>query len=124
MKLVKLTKKRDIIYNNKEPLNEVYSNSIITVSKLKIENRLIPTETGELNYLITLKENPAKYIILYCFMEEPNSIFRFSYFINNEIKIENKQIVKSDEVLIDEELAFFYVMDFVSNYLSANYTII
>lgn len=122
MKIVQLTKKRNIVYHDQEPLQEVYSNSSFNVFKLKIKNRLIPLEAGEVNFMINLNDNPNKYIILYCFMEEPNTIFRFSYFINNEIKLENNQIVDSDP-FVDTESSYFYVMDFITNYVSKHYKI-
>ena len=123
MKIVKIPRKRDIVYDSKEPFPEIYSNSYFVAHKLRIEYRLIPTTIGELNFIITLKENPNKYIFLYCFMKEPNAIFRFSYFINNEVDVGNKQILKTNE-LIDEEIALFHVMDFVKNYISINYEIV
>lgn len=123
MKIVQIPKKRDIVYDSKEPFLEVYSNSHFVVHKLRIESRLIPSSVGEVNFMITLRENPVKYLILYCFMEIPNTIFRFSYFINNEIKIDDKRILKTDP-LIDEEIAFFHVMDFITNYISINYEIV
>lgn len=123
MKIVKIPKKRDIVYDSKEPFPEVYSNSLFVAHKLRIESRLIPTKTGEINFIITLKDNPLKYLILYCFMEEPNTIFRFSYFINNEVKIDDKKILKT-ESLIDEEIAYFHIMEFITNYISINYKIV
>ncbi len=122
----KISKKRSIEYYcnlTEETLPKlIYSNTIFDAFKLDIKSRVTNTDVGELNFLIRDKSNILRYIILYCYMDKPNTIFQFSYYLNNEVVLPSKYIAKT-ETLIDDEVGYLYIMDFISNYVSKNYII-
>lgn len=101
----------------------VYSGKNYDVFKLDIKKRHVITNIGEVNFLIRDKSNNLKYIILYGFMEEPNQIFKFTYYINNKVVLPSRETVTVNN-LLDPELAGYYVMDCIENYVSKNYDLI
>lgn len=127
MNLMKIDNKRkvdyyvDLISDDLPKL--VYSGKNYDAFKLDIKQRHVVTNIGEVNFLIRDKSNNLKYIILYGFMEEPNQIFKFTYYINNKIVLPSRETVTVDN-LLDPELAGYYVMDFIENYVSKNYDLI
>jgi len=103
--------------------NPVYSNSQFDAFKLLIKKRNIDIVFGEVNFLIRDKNNNLKYLILYCYIDQPNEIFKINYWINNKVVMPNRELVTTDN-LIENELSTYYVLDFIKNYISINYKII
>ena len=123
----KKSKPRNIEYHQQLIADDidglVYANDLFQVFKLKIKKRNINTEIGELNFLIRDHSNNLKYILVYCFMNEPEEIFGIEYYINDLVIMPNLTVVRVDPH-IDEEVAEFYVKDFFVNYLEKKYKIV
>lgn len=127
MKIEKISNKRHIDYYV-DPLVDdlpklLYAASNYSAYKLDIKMRHIYTDVGEVNFLIRDNSNNLKHIFLYGIMKSPNEIFKFKYYINNKVKLSKNDYVFVPE-LLDNEVAEFYVLDFINNYVSKNYTII
>jgi hypothetical protein len=103
--------------------NLVYSGNNYEAYKLQIKQRHIQTMLGELNFMIRDKTNNLKFILVYCYMMEPEKIFKIEYYINDIIQFPSKEIVKIDPMM-DSEMADMYVKDLVFNYISKKYEII
>lgn len=101
----------------------IYEGSNYEAFKLKIKERHMLTDIGEINFMIRDKSNNLKYILVYCMMTQPNQIFKIDYYINDIVPMPNKNRVKIDEIL-DKEKAEMFVKDLVHNYISKNYNII
>lgn len=103
--------------------DKVYENEIFEVYKLKIQKRHVQTVLGEIDFLIRDKSNNLKYILVYCFMMEPDNIFRIQYYVNDILIIPTKEVVKV-KPLIDSEIAELYVKELADNYIKKNYELI
>lgn len=101
----------------------ILTNDSFTVYKLKIQKRNINTEIGELNFMIRDNSNNLKYILVYCYMNEPEEIFGIDFYINDVLTLPNNSVVKIDPQL-DEQMAEFYVKDFFVNHLEKKYKIV
>jgi hypothetical protein len=101
----------------------VYSGNNYETYKLKIKQRHVQTLLGEVNFLIRDKSNDLKYILVYCYMMEPEKIFKIEYYVNDTIQMPSKEIIKIEPVM-DGEVADLYVKDLVLNYISKNYEIV
>jgi hypothetical protein len=91
--------------------------------KLQIKQRHIQTVVGEVNFLIRDKSNNLKYILVYCYMMEPENIFKIEYYINDTIQLPTEEVV-SLKSFLDREVAEMLVKDLIVNYISKNYRII
>jgi len=91
--------------------------------KLQIKQRHIQTVVGEINFLIRDRSNNLKYILVYCYMMEPEKIFKIEYYINDTIQLPSKEVIKI-EPMLDKEKAEMLVKDLIVNYISKNYEII
>ena len=101
--------------------DKVYETESFEVYKLKIKQRHVQTVLGEINFMIRDKSNNLKHIIVYCYMMEPDNIFKIGFYINDiVISPTSKEIIKVDP-LIDSEVAELYVKDLISNYLKNKY---
>lgn len=127
MNLSKLKIPRYISYNydllSDEMEKLVYDCPSYQAYKLQIKERHFETNTGEINFLIRDKSNNLKYILLYCYMNEPEHIFKFDYYINDIIKMPSKELVRI-EPMVDAEIADLYVKDLIANYINKNYKLI
>lgn len=103
--------------------NEVYNGSEYEAYKLQIKQRHIQTVLGEINFLIRDKSNSLKYILVYCFMMEPDKICKIEFYINDVVEMEYQEQIKI-EPLIDQEVAELLVKDLFINYISKNYEIV
>ena len=127
MKITRIPNKRNIDYyvdllSDDQP-KVLYTGSNYTGVKLDIKKRHIKTDLGEVNFLIRDNTNNLKYLILYGFMNEPDKIFEFRYYINDKVKMDDF-VVATVENLMDEEVAKYFILDFINNYVSKKYTII
>lgn len=111
----------DLISDNLEGL--VYESESYEVFKLKIKQRHFETETGELNFLIRDKSNNLRYILLYCYMDNPDEIKSFEYYVNDTVKLPTKQSIKVGN-LLDSEIAELFVKDTIHNHIKIKYKII
>ena len=111
----------DLISDNLS--DKIYENESVQVFKLKIKKRHVQTVLGEIDFLIRDKSNNLKYILVYCFMMEPDNIFRIQYYINDVLIMPTKEVVKVNP-LIDSEIAELYVKDLADNYIKKNYELI
>lgn len=111
----------DLISDNLEGL--VYESESYEVFKLKIKQRHFETETGELNFLIRDKSNNLRYILLYCYMDNPDEIKSFEYYVNDTVKLPTKQSIKVGN-LLDSEIAELFVKDTIHNHIKNKYKII
>jgi len=111
----------DLVSDNLE--DKVYENDSFEVFKLKIKKRHVQTVLGEINFLIRDRSNNLKYILVYCYMMEPDNIFRIEYYINDILLIPSKEVVKVNS-LIDSEMAELYVKDLTENYIRKKYELI
>ena len=111
----------DLVSDNLE--DKVYENDIFEVFKLKIKKRHVQTVLGEINFLIRDRSNNLKYILVYCYMMEPDNIFRIEYYINDILLMPSKEVVKVNS-LIDSEMAELYVKDLTENYIRKKYELI
>lgn len=98
----------------------VYHTESYSAFKLKIKRRNISTDIGELNFLIRDNSNNLRYILLYCFMNEPNNVFKCSYWINNRVLMPDREYVTTKE-LLDSEKAVLYVKDFMESFVFKKY---
>lgn len=103
--------------------NMVHETSTYTAFKLKIKQRHFESEIGEIDFLIRDKTNNLKYILVYCYMEQPEEINSIEYYINDTVKLPSKEIVKVGP-LMDVEVSDLLVKDLLHNYISKNYKII
>lgn len=101
----------------------VYSGNNYDAYKLKIKQRHVQTMLGEINFLIRDKSNDLKYVLVYCYMMEPEKIFKIEYYVNDVIQMPSKETIKIEPVM-DGEVADLYVKDLVLNYISKNYEIV
>ena len=101
----------------------VYSGINYEAYKLQIKQRHINTMLGELNFLIRDRSNNLKYILVYCYMMEPEKIFKIEYYINDLIQMPSKEIIKIDPMM-DAEAAEMYVKDLIVNYINKQYEIV
>lgn len=101
----------------------IYEGSNYEAYKLQIKQRHIQTVLGEVNFLIRDKSNNLKYILVYCYMMEPENIFKIEYYINDIIQLPTKEVVSVDP-LVDKEVSEMLVKDLIFNYISKNYRII
>lgn len=111
----------DLISDNLS--DKIYENESVQVFKLKIKKRHVQTVLGEIDFLIRDKSNNLKYILVYCFMMEPDNIFRIQYYVNDIVKMPTKEVIKV-EPLLDSEIAEFYVKELADNYIKKNYELI
>lgn len=111
----------DLISDNLS--DKIYENESVQVFKLKIKKRHVQTVLGEIDFLIRDKSNNLKYILVYCFMMEPDNIFRIQYYINDVLIMPTKEVVKVNP-LVDSEIAELYVKDLADNYIKKNYELI
>lgn len=91
--------------------------------KLQIRRLDTGDRSGEVNFLIRNKQNNLRYLLLYCFVEQPGEIFRMSFWINNKVLLPTSEVATTER-LIDEEKAAYWVMDFCEQYLKKNYTLV
>jgi hypothetical protein len=121
-----LSKPRKISYYvnliDEDISGKVYEGSNYEAYKLQIKERHINTVVGEINFLIRDKSNNLKYILVYCYMMEPENIFKIEYYINDIIQLSTE--VASVDPLVDKEVAEMLVKDLIINYISKNYRII
>ena len=103
--------------------DKVYENDSFEVFKLKIKKRHVQTVLGEIDFLIRDKSNNLKYILVYCYMMEPDNIFRIEYYINDILLMPSKEVVKINS-LIDSEIAELYVKELAENYIKKKYELI
>lgn len=127
MNIEKINNKRHIDYYV-SPLADdlpklLYAGANYSGYKLDIKKRHIFTDEGEVNFLIRDNSNNLKHIFLYGIMKNPNEIYSFKYYINTFVKLSNNNYTNV-KGLLDDEIAKFYVLDFINNYVSKNYTII
>lgn len=127
MNIEKILNKRHIDYYV-DPLDEdlpklLHAGKNYNAYKLDIKMRHVFTDEGEVNFLIRDNSNNLKHIFVYGIMNKPNEIYKFKYYVNNFVRLSqnNYTTVKG---LMDEEIAKFYVLDFINNYVLKNYTII
>jgi len=99
--------------------DKVYETESFEVYKLKIKQRHVQTVLGEINFMIRDKSNNLKYILVYCYMMEPDNIFKIDFYINDIVEF-RRDNVKVDP-LLDNEVAELYVKDLISNYLKNKY---
>ncbi|MEY4571016.1 MAG: hypothetical protein RLZ10_209 [Bacteroidota bacterium] len=111
----------DLISDNLEGL--VYESESYEAFKLKIKQRHFETETGELNFMIRDKSNNLRHILLYCYMDKPDEINSFEYYINDTVKLPSKQNIKVGN-LLDDEMAELFVKDLIHNHIKNKYKII
>ena len=111
----------DLVSDNLE--DKVYENDSFEVFKLKIKKRHVQTVLGEINFLIRDRSNNLKYILVYCYMMEPDNIFRIEYYINDILLMPSKEVVKVNS-LIDSEMAELYVKDLTEKYIRKKYELI
>lgn len=111
----------DLISDNLS--DKIYENESVQVFKLKIKKRHVQTVLGEIDFLIRDKSNNLKYILVYCFMMEPDNIFRIQYYVNDIVIMPTKEVIKV-EPLLDSEIAELYVKDLADNYIKKNYELI
>lgn len=103
--------------------DKVYENDSFEVFKLKIKKRHVQTVLGEIDFLIRDKSNNLKYILVYCYMMEPDNIFRIEYYINDILLMPSKEVIKVNP-LLDSEIAEFYVKELTENYIKKKYELI
>lgn len=103
--------------------DKVYENDSFEVFKLKIKKRHVQTVLGEIDFLIRDKSNNLKYILVYCYMMEPDNIFRIQYYINDILLMPSKEVIKVNP-LLDSEIAEFYVKELTENYIKKKYELI
>lgn len=100
--------------------NKIYEGEYYEFYKLKIKERHFQTILGEINFMIRDKSNNLKYILVYCYMMEPDKIFKLDFYINDVIQMEYKELVKI-EPLIDKEVAELLVKDLFVNHIQKKY---
>ncbi len=88
--------------------------------KLQIKKRNVDTKLGEVNFLLRNKSNNLRHVILYCFIDNPGEICSCSYYINSKILLPSGEYAYCGE-LIDQEVAFYMVREFIEKYLKKNY---
>lgn len=103
--------------------DKVYENDSFEVFKLKIKKRHVQTVLGEIDFLIRDKSNNLKYILVYCYMMEPDNIFRIEYYINDILLMPSKEVIKVNP-LLDSEIAELYVKELAENYIKKKYELI
>jgi hypothetical protein len=91
--------------------------------KLQIKRRDTDDKFGEANFLIRDKGNNLRYLILYCFIEQPGEICSVSYWINNKVTLPPGETVFAGNLLDDEKAALF-VMDFLERHVKKNYSFV
>lgn len=127
MKINRITQPRKIDYYvdliSDDLPNLVYDGSNYEAYKLQIKERHIQTDLGEIDFIIRDKSNNLRHILVYCYMNEPNKIFKAEYYINNIIKLPSKEVVKTD-IMLDEEISEMYVKDLIVNHIEKKYQII
>lgn len=127
MKINRITQPRKIDYYvdliSDDLPNLVYDGSNYEAYKLQIKERHIQTDLGEIDFIIRDKSNNLRHILVYCYMNEPNKIFKVEYYINNIIKLPSKEVVKTD-IMLDEEISEMYVKDLIVNHIEKKYQII
>lgn len=99
---------------------KIYEGENYDFFKLKIKQRHFQTLLGEVNFLIRDKTNNLKYILVYCYMMDPDKIFKIEYYVNDIIQFEYKEVVKIDP-LVDNEVAELLVKDLFVNYIQKKY---
>jgi len=119
-----LTRKRHIIYDDvltiDTPGIPVIKVDTYEAFKLQIKRRDTDPEIGEVNFLLRDPSNNLRFLLVYCFMEEPNCIVSISYWINNKVQLPSGELVHAG-VLIDNEKAVYFVIDFIERYLKKHY---
>lgn len=100
--------------------DKIYEGEDYEFFKLKIKQRHIQTVLGEINFLVRDKTNPLRHILVYCYMMEPDKIFKLDYYINDIIQLENKEVLKI-EPFLDLEVAELLVKDLFVNYIQKKY---
>lgn len=127
MKITQLKKKREIVYRcrlvDDVPGNPVLDSETYEAFKLQIQRRDTDDTCGEVNFLIRDKGNNLRYLVLYCFMDEPNEIRSVSYWVNNKVTVP-PGLVETVEDLIDHEKAALFVMDFLERHVKKNYSFV
>lgn len=127
MNILRINKPRLITYYSDllsdELDNLIHDSESYQAFKLKIKQRHFESEQGEMNFLIRDKTNNLKYIILYCFMDEPEIIKDCDYYVNNILKLPSKETIIT-EPFIDGEVAELYVKDLIFNNLQKKYKLL
>lgn len=91
--------------------------------KLQIKKRNVDTKLGEINFLIRDNSNNLRYVILYCFIDNPGEICSCSYYINSRVLLPSGENAYCGE-LIDKEVALYLCKDFIERYLKKNYKLL
>lgn len=126
MELKKLKRPRAIDYNQgltgDEPGTLVLEFDKHSAYKLQIKKRHVDTKLGEVNFLIRDNSNNLRYVLLYCFIDNPGEICSCSYYLNSRVLLPTGESAYCGE-LMDDEVARYLCKDLIERYLKKNYNI-
>lgn len=94
-----------------------------TAYKLQIKTRSVDPKLGEVNFLIRDNSNNLRYVILYCFIENPGEICSCSYYINSRVLLPSGENAYCGE-LMDEEIALYLCKELIEKYLKKTYKLL
>lgn len=127
MRLKQLKRKRLVIYTDElsgeTPGTLVHKACEYEAFKLRIRRRDTDNRVGEVNFLIRDNSNRLRYLLVYCFMEQPGEIFQISFWINTKVQLPSGELAYAGK-LLDDERASLFLMDFAENHLKKNYTLV
>lgn len=103
--------------------NPVVEGETYSAYKLQIKKRNVDTSYGEVNFLLREKSNNLRFILMYCFIENPGEIAFSEYWINSRVTLPSGENAHCGE-LVDSEMATYYIKDFTEKFLKKNYKII
>lgn len=124
MKITRLKRKRHVSYADdtvsERPGMPVAISEEYEAFKLRIRKINTESNFGEANFLIRLRTNNLRYILVYCFLNEDQSIASVSFWVNNSVTLPPGETVTAGD-LVEEEKATLLVLDFCETYLKKKY---
>jgi len=127
MTLKQLKRKRLVIYKDELtcdlPGTPVLEGEEYEAFKLRIRRRDTDPRVGEVNFLIREMSNNLRFMLVYCFMDEPEQIHSISFWVNSNVLLPSGELAEAGK-LIEEEKASLLLMDFIERHLKKKYTFI
>jgi hypothetical protein len=127
MTLKQLKRKRLVIYKDELtcdlPGTPVLKGEEYEAFKLRIRRRDTDPGVGEVNFLIRELSNNLRFMLVYCFMDEPDRIHSISYWVNSKVLLPSGELAHAGN-MIEEEKGSLLLMDFVERHLKKKYTFV
>ena len=114
-------------YMDPDHLTKVYECHRMDFFKIKLFASDHDGSLGEVNFMIRDRENPDIFVVLYCLIQVPGTIFKLMYWKNNLVRNENMggggYSPCDDPAFIDDELFLYLIDDFMKNFLADHYVL-